>query len=413
MMQGGFPMSGSKRKLSGLFAVFFVLMVLTVVVLETILYNSTAKHMREQMANKCVGIATAVAVLLEQEPEALEQYIETLDTGSDYYIRTKANIEKIRFGNQENLAFLYVERRVSGTEMQYLFDGEPAGSETFAPPGSIEPLTPTRQTCYETGQPCIGDFVTSVWGTLLSGYAPVYNPQTGQLLAIVGADVSVEQYDIIMGDMLLTIVINILVLVLIAAAILLFSSNRLEKWLLQDGLTGIYNRGFFLDSLKAHLKAIKRNEYPVVVFMADIDHFKTVNDTYGHPFGDKVLANVSSTMNALMRKSDCLARYGGEEFSAIMPGLSLDKAQEVVSRIHAAVGRTVTRDEAAGTELCVTISIGVAAMTQYASVDQVIQNADIALYQAKKTRNTVVFWDETMRMDAGPAPRGKNKGPGR
>jgi hypothetical protein len=83
-------------------------------------------------------------------PEKYKEFMESLDTESDYYIRTKAMIEKIRFGNTDNIAFLYTETRVSENEMMYLFDGEYAGSDTFAPPGSIEPVTITRRRAYDS-----------------------------------------------------------------------------------------------------------------------------------------------------------------------------------------------------------------------------------------------------------------------
>ncbi|MDR1579140.1 MAG: PDC sensor domain-containing protein [Synergistaceae bacterium] len=88
----------------------------------------------------------------------------------------------------------------------YLFDGEYTGSETFAAPGSVEPLTVTRRRAYESGRPYIGDFVTTVWGTLLSAYAPVFDTNTGEFLGIVGADVSVEQYNEVMNKQFVMII---------------------------------------------------------------------------------------------------------------------------------------------------------------------------------------------------------------
>jgi diguanylate cyclase (GGDEF)-like protein len=121
-----------------------------------------------------------------------------------------------------------------------------------------------------------------------------------------------------------------------------------------------------------------------------LDHFKKVNDTYGHPFGDKVLYNLSNVINAYMRKTDCFARYGGEEFAGIMPGLSMENAYEALKRIHDAVGATETVDESLGFRVKVTVSIGVTQLNNSESTEDAIKRADVALYEAKKERNRVV-----------------------
>jgi diguanylate cyclase (GGDEF)-like protein len=365
-------------------------MVIASLGLEIVFYMITAKTLKDQMGHKCLGIAISVATLLEEDPDSLREYKKTLDTESDYYRRVKAKMEKIRFGNIDNIAFLYVETRISKSEMQYLFDGEIPGTDTFAPPGLTDPLTPTRIVSYETGRPYIGDFVETVWGKLLSAYAPVVDTDTGELLAIVGADVSIEQYSAIMKNQMFVIVLNTLVFALLALVLLLTSSSTIEKKLFTDSLTGVYSRGYFMSYLKSQMKSVKRRDYPVVIFIADIDHFKQVNDTYGHPFGDKVLLNISNVINAYMRKTDCFARYGGEEFTGVMPGLNMENAYEVIKRIHDAVGMTITSDESRDIQIKVTISIGVTQLSRHESVEDAIKRADIALYEAKKERNKVV-----------------------
>jgi diguanylate cyclase (GGDEF)-like protein len=366
-------------------------MVIASLALEILFYVTTARTLKEQMGRKCLGIAISVATLFEDDIDSFREYIETLDTESDYYRKTKAKMEKIRFGNIDNIAFLYVETRISESEMEYLFDGEISGTDTFAPPGLIDPLTSTRITAYETGRPYIGDFVETVWGKLLSAYAPIYDAATGELLAIVGADVSIEQYHAIMKNQVFVILLNTLAFALLALVLLLTSSSTIEKKLYKDNLTGVYSRGYFMSFLKSQIKTIKRKQYPVAIFIADVDHFKNVNDTYGHPFGDKVLYNVSNVINGYMRKTDCFARYGGEEFAGIMPGLGMDRSHEVIKRIHDAVGATVTCDESMGVQIKVTISIGVSQLTRNESIEEAIKKADVALYEAKKERNKIVF----------------------
>jgi hypothetical protein len=198
-------------------------MVIASLALEIVFYMITARTLKDQMGHKCLGIAISVATLFEDDIDSFREYIETLDTESDYYRNIKAKMEKIRFGNIDNIAFLYVETRTSESEMKYLFDGEIQGTATFAPPGLVDPLTPTRIIAYDTGQPYIGDFVETVWGKLLSAYAPILDTATGELLAIVGADVSIEQYNAIMKNEKSVIFINTLAFALLALVLLLTS----------------------------------------------------------------------------------------------------------------------------------------------------------------------------------------------
>jgi diguanylate cyclase (GGDEF)-like protein len=385
-------MDGNRSYVFRIFLLFFSIMLIVSLSLQLILYSITGKTLKEQLGNKCLGIAISVATFLEQDTETFKDYLRTLDTNSDYYIETKANLEKIGEGNAENIAFLYVEQKSSETEMEYVFDSAKEDSLNFAPPGLKEPITATREIVYESKVPHVGDFVTTVWGNLLSAYAPVIDQKTGELLAIVGADVSFQQYQRIMQNQKFIIIGNTLIFILLAVVFIFLSSSSIERRLFTDSLTGIYNRGFFNRFLRTQLKAIKKKNAPVMLFIADVDHFKKINDTYGHPFGDKVLANISSIMNSYMRKTDCLARYGGEEFAAILPDLSPEHASEVVKRIHEAVGNTITIDDYEGISVQVTISIGVVLLDKHTNIEQAIKHADIALYEAKKTRNTVVFY---------------------
>jgi signal transduction histidine kinase/CheY-like chemotaxis protein len=193
---------------------FFVVFIIFLSFAGVIMYRSTAAAMKNQMGNKCLGIATAMAALIERDAGPYRRFIATLDTDSEYYQMLKANMEKIRFANKDNIAFIYAEVRVSDTEMMYIADGEIAGTDTYAEPGLKEPLTETRRIAYDTQAPYIGDFVTTVWGTLLSAYAPIFDPDNGDFIGIIGADVSVEQYNEIMNKQFFTITAGIAVLIL-------------------------------------------------------------------------------------------------------------------------------------------------------------------------------------------------------
>lgn len=367
----------------------FIFFAILMVIFGLLIYHTTAQTMKKQMGNKCIGIATAVAVMIEQDIAGYKWFLNTLDTDSDYYMQLKADMEKIRFGNRDNIAFLYAEIRVSDTEMMYIFDGELAGSDTFSPPGSVDKITETRRVAYDTNAPYIGDFVTTAWGTLLSAYAPVTDPSTGELIGLVGADVSIEQYNEVMRYQRLIIIGSTSILLLMVATVLFLSSEKVERMIMRDNLTGAYNRSYFLRCMRRYMKESRKKNIPLTIFMADLDHFKKVNDTYGHPFGDIVLESVCNTISGALRKTDCFARYGGEEFVAALPGLGPERAVSVVDRIREKVENTPIFNEEHNKNVSITISIGVTHLMSGQTVEDVLNMADKALYHAKITRNTV------------------------
>lgn len=150
-----------------------------------------------------------------------------------------------------------------------------------------------------------------------------------------------------------------------------------------DGLTSLCNRRHFFELGERELSRATRDHRPVSVCMLDIDHFKQVNDTYGHAVGDKVLVTLAQILAPQLRNTDVLSRLGGEEFAVLLPDTSLQMAQEIAERLRIALAEaTVVLD--AGRVLHFTVSIGVALHSpSAASLEQMLCCADIALYEAK------------------------------
>ncbi|GHE93596.1 diguanylate cyclase response regulator [Aliiroseovarius zhejiangensis] len=165
---------------------------------------------------------------------------------------------------------------------------------------------------------------------------------------------------------------------------------------LRDPLTGLHNRRFaqsYLDRLEREAGA---KGQPYAIMVLDLDRFKSINDTYGHPVGDEVLVEVAKRLKGKLRDMDLLARYGGEEFLIALPGVTHTQAQAMAERLRRAVSdQPVAAGKVAG-GIAVTLSIGVAVssdMTQAAgSAHDLLQFADQALYRAKSDgRNQVMF----------------------
>lgn len=160
-----------------------------------------------------------------------------------------------------------------------------------------------------------------------------------------------------------------------------------------DFLTGTFNRRYFLQQLTAELERARRGKYPLSLLMVDIDHYKRVNDSYGHAIGDQVLQMVVARIKDELRAADCLTRYGGEEFMVILPGTSQTAMKEIAERLRQAVAKEPfgCKDNNAELAIPVTISVGGATYPVHAQgAQELILLVDQALYQAKsKGRNVV------------------------
>jgi diguanylate cyclase (GGDEF)-like protein len=157
---------------------------------------------------------------------------------------------------------------------------------------------------------------------------------------------------------------------------------ELTRQAARDSLTGMLNRRAFLVEFERELSRVRRGGTVLSVAMFDLDHFKRLNDVYGHPAGDEVLRSVAASMQACIRQPDILARYGGEEFALLMPDTDADMALNVAERIRLAV--QMNGVEWKGERLSVTLSGGVAAYAANGTTTEtLIAASDAALYEAK------------------------------
>jgi diguanylate cyclase (GGDEF)-like protein len=161
-----------------------------------------------------------------------------------------------------------------------------------------------------------------------------------------------------------------------------------------DPLTNVFNRRYFFDRAKVELEIARRHESRTSILLLDIDHFKRINDSYGHNVGDQILTGMVALCQENLREMDTLARLGGEEFVILLPETDLAEARHIAERLRRTLEHTPINTDSG--LLNVTISIGV--MSQPASdahlpVHKLVQRADQAMYLAKRSgRNRVVTW---------------------
>lgn len=163
--------------------------------------------------------------------------------------------------------------------------------------------------------------------------------------------------------------------------------DLLSRKAMLDGLTGLWNRAYFDQRLSAEISLARRTGRPMACIMADVDHFKQINDRFGHPMGDEVLKSISQLLADSCRAEDVICRYGGEEFAVIAPNTTHVQAADLADRLRQAIGQEELSIR--GQRLHITCSFGVADLRGSAP-PTLVELADQALYRAKQAgRNRV------------------------
>lgn len=166
--------------------------------------------------------------------------------------------------------------------------------------------------------------------------------------------------------------------------------EQLQQEAQTDGLTGLYNKRYFQQALERELERTKRTDQPTTLLLLDLDHFKQVNDRYGHVAGDAVLKSVAEVIQHSVRKLDVPCRYGGEEFAILLPSTPLLVAVQVAERLRGLVAQSKIRIN--GNWISATASLGVDTITriEHDSPEKFVNSADKWLYKAKAAgRNCV------------------------
>ncbi|MCP4365164.1 MAG: diguanylate cyclase [Planctomycetes bacterium] len=168
----------------------------------------------------------------------------------------------------------------------------------------------------------------------------------------------------------------------------------------RDGLTGLYNHYRFQQNMESEYSRAKRYNLPLCLLMIDIDNFKLINDTYGHPFGDFILKELAQLIGKSTRETDIASRYGGEEFVVILPSTALDGGYAVAEKLRQATESRLFKQGGQATRLTVTIGISSLAEEDINSKDDMIKHADEAMYEGKiKGKNMTLSWGEFMLLE--------------
>lgn len=233
--------------------------------------------------------------------------------------------------------------------------------------------------------PDIPDWEPGKWHPEDALLVPIYD-QSGELAGVLWPDNPVNGR---LPDERVVQIIEIFAAQAVAAVEIRRLLERTQKVATTDGLTGLHTHRNFQERLEQEVAEALRHSDCLSLLMLDLDRFKKINDTYGHPTGDQVLCHTAEVLRATCRRSDHLSRYGGEEFAVILPRTDLAGAEVQARRIHAAI-----RDSQLSGLPPVMVSVGVASFPVHAhQKDALIVAADRALLQAKRMgRNCVVVY---------------------
>jgi len=166
--------------------------------------------------------------------------------------------------------------------------------------------------------------------------------------------------------------------------------NELQSQLRIDPMTRLLNRGALSKDIKKEIAGARRYRYPLSIFMADIDHFKNVNDVYGHLIGDSIIKITAKLIQDSVRETDSVYRYGGEEFLGLLPHINCDQAEKFAERIREKIAKYLFVDKKNDISISITISAGITELHSRDDETSIVARVDKALYLAKQAgRNKI------------------------
>jgi len=370
-----------------------VVLVAVLASIQTLVFFIGQEDIQDQLEASAKGMAAAVGEMVSIDVAHYKEFLQTMDTDSPYYNEMRERLRKIKRASSA-IKYISTEKRVDEKQTKFILDAEPIHEvKQYSPPGEKDPNNLEKESVFRdnmiVGRRSSG---SDKWGKLISAYAPIRDTD-GSNIGLVGVDMDGQhlyrQFHRINRAMTLA---NLVIIALSLVSLLSFADAILDR-MLRDKLTGAFAKRHFEGLLDDGIKRSIRHRSGLALVMLDLDHFKAVNDTYGHVFGDKVLVSVSKAIKGSIRPEDSFVRVGGEEFAVIMANMDTKNALEAAERMRRAVEDAPVFNEEFNAQVKTTISLGVANFSDLSKgAKELVENADKALYDAKVTRNTVALF---------------------
>lgn len=384
------------------------LLVFVITCLATVLlFFLSSKHQFAQLKNELINLSKVAALHVDTEEH--KKLTQKSDTNGPHYQKIIEPLVNIH-NAVPDILYLYTMREIDG-KVYYILDTAndhrllDRSDKSTSHVMEEYHFDPTQKAFVNwlpnlhSGKIDIDDeFYNEDDIYLLTASVPLFEPN-GKFFGMLGMDIDVslfqERRQFVTNTMYVILFVAFLISIVIGNRIyairdkLRISHQKLVRQASTDFLTKAYNRRFFIDQAEREIARSLRSENHMTLLMIDIDHFKKINDTYGHIIGDEVLVMLVDTIKEIIRLNDLLARFGGEEFILLLPDTRLKDAMILAERIKKLIEKNHIKTTDQGT-FNITLSIGIAEYEQNIKLDDWIHNADEALYTAKNSgRNQV------------------------
>jgi len=335
-----------------------------------------------------VALASSIATFIETDIDSYRDLAEVDDYSIEnydeaYYSEMLSMFQQLK--SDSGATYLYTMKRISSEEFAYVLDAEMPDSEFFSPLGTSEVAWDELKNVYDSGIAGFSEMeYDEVWKvTMMTALAPIVDPEDGEIIGVVGVDINDDQVKSLIQQLQTTLTIGMSLFV-IALSIVVYNlfESRVEA-LEVDYLTGLFSKRYFDKRLRLSIIDAKMKSIPLSMMMLDVDSFKTINDQFGHPAGDKVLKEIADLLKRSIRRSDVCARYGGDEFAVLLPESGWEEARMVARRIIANLEHFESRPNET-TTIGLSVSIGISLWKGGVSKEEFESRADKAMYHSKE-----------------------------
>lgn len=376
-------MEYDRKKVIASSAALTIFLAIILFSVASILIGNIKDIVIKESAEEAKGIAATAARFIEDNVSDYRKLSDVTNYSEDnfdkdYYLRMNRLFRLIK--KDTGADFIFTEKKISDTEIEYILDGEDPESDLFSPIGSRDGMSKEELKAFNEGViTATGMIRDEAWGEYLTAFAPIID--SGELIGLVGVDFSSEHIRMIVRNVSYVTYLILFLLISLSYVAIQNLFKMHYSSLNTDFMTGLINRRGFKEAVHNAISDAKKYGVAFTLIILDIDNFKEINDSCGHPYGDEVLKIIAHIIKQNTRHSDLSFRYGGDEFALILPGTSKEDALQVCMNIQSSLNddRHFTEDACHPT-----MSMGICEWSGNMTSDDIIKAADEAMYLSKQ-----------------------------
>lgn len=351
------------------------------------IYQRTKAILLEEIQSNALNSAHAIATFLASDIERYRPLSEatTLVEGSELHQTYLAYNSLMRtLKEHSDATFIYTSKYLDDETSAFVLDGEESGTILFSPFGSHDGMDEEELHTLLTGESAVTILKEDPeWGTYLSAYAPIIDKRDNSVVGLVGVDYSEDHFDQLTSRFAWMLNISFALFSIVTALGMHVAILTLHNHSGLDELTSLGNKRSFNRTLHLILEEAKKRKQPFVLCMLDIDCFKSINDSYGHPVGDLVLQSMGKALLDLSEKNRSCFRIGGDEFALILPSSTREQAEQAKQELCEHF-KNLDIPSLQGRQ--VTVSIGIGEWLPGITAETLVNYADKDLYEQKRKK---------------------------